>query len=55
VSETVRKTYTYKLKPTPEQERALAEVLWRCRVLSFAAFEQRPTWWGRGHGKGAAY
>ena len=41
----VRKTFKYKLKPTPEQERALAEVLWRCRVLYNTALEQRRTWW----------
>ena len=52
---TIRNTYKYKLKPTPEQERVLAEVLWRCRVLYNAALEQRKTWWGRGQGKSATY
>jgi len=27
MAESLRKTYKYKLKPTPDQERALAEVL----------------------------
>ena len=39
--ETVRKAYKYKLKPTPEQERVLAETLWRCRTLYNTALEQR--------------
>ncbi|HEX9414353.1 MAG TPA: helix-turn-helix domain-containing protein [Ktedonobacterales bacterium] len=39
--ETVRKTYKEKLRPTPAQERALDEVLWRCRELYNAALEQR--------------
>ena len=49
----MRKSYQYKLTPTPEQERALAEVLWRCRVLYNTALEQRLTWWRRGQGKSA--
>ena len=36
-----RKTYKYKLTPTPDQEQALETVLWRCRVLYNAALEQR--------------
>jgi putative transposase len=40
---TVRKAYKEKLRPTPAQERALAEVLWRCRDLYNAALEQRIT------------
>jgi putative transposase len=44
---TVRKTYKYKLKPTPEQERELERelerVLWRCRTLYNMALEQRKT------------
>jgi hypothetical protein len=32
----VRKTYTYKLVPTPEQEQALESVLWRCGVVANA-------------------
>src|SRR5690349_20966525 len=38
---TVRKTYKYKLKPTPEQERELARVLGLCRALYNTALEQR--------------
>jgi putative transposase len=50
VSETsVRKTYKEKLRPTPAQERALDEVLWRCRALYNAALEQRITAWQRRH------
>ncbi len=40
---TTRKAYKYKLKPTPEQERALAETLWLCRRLYNTALEQRIT------------
>src|SRR5260370_1259719 len=39
--ETVRKTYQEKLKPTPNQERALEAILWRCRTLYNTALEQR--------------
>src|SRR5262245_57138110 len=39
----VRKTYKEKVRPTPAQERALEEVLWRCRDLYNAALEQRIT------------
>ena len=53
--QTARKTYQYKLAPTPEQERALEVVLWRCRTLYNVALEQRKTWWGRGQGKSATY
>ena len=49
--QTVRKTYQEKLKPTPQQERALEEVLWRCRVLYNCALEQRLTWWRGGQGR----
>jgi putative transposase len=41
------KTYKEKLRPTPAQERALEEVLWRCRDLYNAALEQRITAWQR--------
>jgi putative transposase len=41
--ENLRKTYKYKLKPTPEQERELEEVLWHCRRLYNTALEQRIT------------
>ncbi len=40
---TVRKSYKYKLKPTPEQERVLDETLWRCRMLYNTALEERIT------------
>jgi Helix-turn-helix domain/Probable transposase len=44
MSETsLRKAYKYKLKPTPEQERVLAETLRRCRQLYNTALEQRIT------------
>jgi putative transposase len=51
----VRKTYKYRLNPTPEQEQALEVVLHRCRTLYNVALEQRKTWWGRGQGIGASY
>ncbi|HEX6121741.1 MAG TPA: transposase [Ktedonobacterales bacterium] len=47
--ESVRKTYKEKLRPTPAQERALSDVLWRCRVLYNTALEQRITAWQRCH------
>jgi hypothetical protein len=34
---TVRKTYKERLRPTPAQEHALEEALWRCRDLSNTA------------------
>jgi putative transposase len=43
----MRKTYKEKLRPTPTQERALDEVLWRCRTLYNTALEQRITAWQR--------
>jgi hypothetical protein len=39
----VGKTYKEKLRPTPTQERALDEVLWRCRTRDNTALEQRIT------------
>ncbi len=42
---TCRKTYKEKLRPTPARERALEEVLWRCRELYNTALEQRITAW----------
>ena len=42
-AEGLRKAYKYKLKPTPEQERQLEAVLWRCRTLYNTALEQRIT------------
>jgi putative transposase len=43
--ETVRKSYKYKLKPAPHQERVMAETLWRCRTLYNAALEQGVFLW----------
>jgi putative transposase len=43
VTERLRTRYKYKLRPTPGQERTLAEVLWRCRMLYNTALEQRIT------------
>jgi putative transposase len=43
--QTVRKTFKYKLKPTPEQERAMAFVLRRCRELYNAALHERKEAW----------
>ncbi|HST86777.1 MAG TPA: transposase [Ktedonobacterales bacterium] len=51
----MRTTYQYRLVPTPEQERALEVVLWRCRTLYNVALEQRKTWWAWGQGIGATY
>ena len=51
----VRKTYKYRLNPTPEQKRALEQTLLRCRTLYNCALEQRKTWWQRGQGIGASY
>jgi putative transposase len=46
MSETsLRKTYKYKLKPTPEQERVMDGIVWACRRLYNAALEQRITLW----------
>jgi putative transposase len=44
---TVRKTDKEQLRPTPTQERALEEVLWRCRELYNTALDQRITAWQR--------
>lgn len=46
---TTRKTYKEKLRPTPTQEQALEEVVWRCRDLYNIALEQRITIWRRSH------
>ena len=51
----VRKTYHYRLLPTPQQEQVLEVVLLRCRTLYTCALEQRKTWWGRGQSIGATY
>ncbi|HKV85032.1 MAG TPA: transposase [Ktedonobacterales bacterium] len=45
----MRKTFKYKLKPTPEQARAFEQVLWRCRTLYNTALEERKTAWDRRH------
>jgi putative transposase len=47
MSESLRKTFKEKLRPTPAQERTLEAVLWRCRELYNAALEQRITAWQR--------
>src|SRR5215472_4145586 len=41
----VRKTFTYKLQPTPEQEQALALVVCRCRALYHAGLHERRDAW----------
>jgi putative transposase len=43
----VRKTFTYQLTPTPDQERTLATVVWRCRALSNAGLHERRAAWER--------
>jgi putative transposase len=43
MAERPRKTYKYKLKPTPKQERVMAATLWLCRRLYNTALEQRIT------------
>jgi len=54
-AQTVRKTFKYRLHPTPEQAQALGTVLQWCRSLYNVALEQRKTWWQRGQGKSATY
>src|SRR5262245_38998426 len=44
---TVRTTYQEQLRPTPEHERALDAVVWRCRALYHTALAQRITAWQR--------
>jgi putative transposase len=51
----VRKTYRYRLDPTPEQAQVLEMVVWQCRTLYNVALEQRKIWWERGQGVGASY
>ncbi len=41
----VRKTYQYRLLPTPAQEQGLEAVLWRCRELYNAGLEERKIAW----------
>src|SRR5215471_10847158 len=43
--QTTRKTFKYKLKPTPEQERVMAFVLRRCCELYNAALQERKEAW----------
>jgi putative transposase len=43
--QTVRKTFKYKLNPTPEQEQALEFILRRCRELYNAALQERRDAW----------
>jgi putative transposase len=43
--QSVCKTFKYKLLPTPEQEQALATVLWRCRELYNAGLQERKAAW----------
>jgi putative transposase len=43
--QTVRKTFKYKRKPTPEQEQAMAFVLRRCRELYNAGLQVRKEAW----------
>src|SRR5215470_12356370 len=45
--QTVRKTFTYTLQPTPEQEQALAFVVRRCRALYNAGLHARRDAWQR--------
>ena len=45
---TVRTPCNYKRPPTPEQERAMACVLRRCRALYNAALAERKTAWEQG-------
>jgi putative transposase len=46
--QTVRKTFKFKLKPTPDQERAMEFVLRRCRGLYNAALQERRDAWQKG-------
>jgi putative transposase len=55
VSETVRKTFQYKLQPTPAQEWALERTLVLCRRLYNVALEQRITAWQRCHASVSRY
>jgi hypothetical protein len=46
---TVHITHKEKRPPTPAQERALEEIVWRCRTLENTASPQRITAWRRRH------
>jgi putative transposase len=52
---TVRKTFQYKLQPTPQQAAVLEQTLLLCRRRYNCALEQRRTWWGRGQGRAATH
>jgi hypothetical protein len=52
---TLRKSFKYKLRPTPEQEQLFETTLRRCRTLYNAALEQRRAWWQRGQGVGITH
>jgi putative transposase len=41
----VRKTFNYTLLPTPEQDRTLATIVWRCRELYTAGLQERKAAW----------
>jgi putative transposase len=43
--QSVRKTFTYQLLPTPEQERMLETVVWRCCELYNAGPQERTAAW----------
>ncbi len=43
--QTLRKTFKYKLKPTPEQERMLDRAVMLCRHVYNAAIEERREAW----------
>src|SRR5215469_11810967 len=47
--QTVRKTFKFKLLPTPEQEQKMAFVLRRCRELYNAALQERRDAWQKCH------
>ena len=44
---TLRKTFKYQLMPTPEQERALERVVWRCRERSNVGLQARKAAWDK--------
>jgi putative transposase len=43
--QSARKTFKYKLMPTPEQERTLKTVVWRCRELYNAGLQECKAAW----------
>src|SRR5262245_12322910 len=47
-TQAARKTYKYKLNPTPEQEQAMAFVARRCRELYNAGLQERKEAWQKG-------